>query len=150
MLCRDCARGTPSRLYQVDPKSFALAIPVTLAAALFGGWLMATIRHLGFFGAFVGFIYGMAVGEIALRLAGRKRGIHMEIMAGTCVFAGLLGGFAIHILAAVSTIPPGAYPPNADSMTASTLVLRLLIDPWIYVTMAVAVFGAISRIRSIG
>ncbi len=149
MLCRACARGTPSRLYQVDPKSFALAIPVTLAAAVFGGWLMATIGRIGFFAAFAGFIYGMAVGEIALRIAGRKRGVQMEIMAGACVFLGMLAGQAIHILTAVSAVP-AAYSPNALPITGSMLVLRLLMDPWIYVSVAVAVFGAVSRIRSLG
>src|SRR5437764_8246786 len=104
MLCRDCARGKPSHLYQVDPKSFAIAVPVTLAAGLFGGWLMASIGHIGFFGAFAGFIYGMAVGEVALRLTGRKRGLQMEIMAGACVLLGLLGGHAIHITATLATI----------------------------------------------
>lgn len=150
MLCRDCARGTPSHLYQVDPKSFAIAIPATLAAALFGGWLMATVSHLGFFGAFIGLIYGMVVGEIALRLTGRKRGLLIELMAGGCVFAGLLGGMAIHTLAAMATVPAGAYGPDGDPMTATTLLLRLVLDPWIYVTIGVAVFGAISRVRNIG
>ena len=150
MLCRDCARGKPSRLYQVDPKTFALAVPVTLAAGLFGGWLIATIGRIGFFGAFAGFIYGMAVGEIALRLTGRKRGSAMEIMAGASVFVGLLGGFAIHILTTAASIPHGAFSPDADPITASTLFAHLLIDPWNYVIIAVAVFGAVSRIRNIG
>jgi predicted small integral membrane protein len=150
MLCRDCARGTPSRLYQVDPKSFAIAIPVTLAAALFGGWLMATVSHLGFFGAFIGLIYGLAVGEIALRLTGRKRGLLIELMAGGCVFAGLIGGMAIHTLTALATTPPELYSPDSAPMTATSLLLRLVLDPWIYVTIGVAVFGAISRIRNIG
>src|SRR5476651_635259 len=58
MLCSDCARGKPSHLYQLDPRSFAAAIPVTLAAALFGGWLMASVRGLGFFAMFIGYLYG--------------------------------------------------------------------------------------------
>ena len=150
MLCGECARGKPSHLYQVDPKRFAVAIPVTLAAALFGGWLMATVRGLAFFGMFAGFLYGMAVGEIALRLTNRKRGLQMEIMAGCCVLLGLVGGHAIHLLVAISTFSGAPLAPGAEAMDPSYLVLRVLLDPWMYVTFAVSVFGAVSRIRNIG
>jgi hypothetical protein len=150
MICGECARGKPSHLYQVDPKSFALAIPVTLVAALFGGWLLATIRYMGFFGMFAGFLYGMAVGEIALRLTGRKRGLPMEIMAGVCVIAGIVGGHGIQFLAESSTIGANPLYAGGDGFDATTLALGYLMNPWMYVSMGVAVFGAVSRIRNIG
>lgn len=152
MLCRECARGKPSHLYQIDPKLFALAIPVTLAAAFFGGWLVATVRGIGFFGMFAGFLYGMAVGEVALRTASRKRGWQMETMAGVSVFLGLLGGYVIHYLAMTAAIPHQALPPDADvpMMSAASVAMMFLMDPWMYVTIGVAVFGAVTRVRNIG
>jgi hypothetical protein len=149
MLCRDCARGKPSHLYQVDPKSFAIAIPVTLIAALFGGWLMATIRGIGFFGLFAGFLYGMAVGEIALRLTGRKRGLPIELLAGVSVLVGLLGGHAIQFLIETSSLSAHTYV-DAEPMTAAALAIGYFMNPWMYVSAGVAIFGAVSRIRNIG
>src|SRR5438067_2335725 len=131
MLCRDCARGKPSHLYQVDPKSFAFAIPVTLIAGLFGGWLMATVRGIGFFSLFAGFLYGMAVGEIALRLTGRKRGLPIELLAGGCVLAGLIGGLAIQLLIESSTLSAHPYPPG-EGMDAAALAFSYFLNPWIY------------------
>lgn len=148
MLCRDCARGKPSHLYQLDAKSFALAVPVTLMAATFGGWLMATIGRIGFFGMFAGYIYGMAVGEVSLRLTGRKRGLAMEIMAGGCVFCGLVLGHLIHFLtitAQITTIPVA----GPEAVSPSFLALRILLDPWLYVSAAVSIFGAVARVRNI-
>jgi len=148
MLCRECARGKPNHLYIVEPKNFAVAIPVTLAAASFGGWLMATL-HVGFFGLFAGFLYGLAVGEVALRLTGRKRGLQVELMAGGCVFLGLIAGQAIHFF--ITTAVPGAQVPlgGVDVLTSSEVALRIVTDPWMWVASAVAIFGAVSRVRNI-
>ena len=151
MLCRDCARGKPSHLHQIDPKRFAIAIPVTLAAALFGGWLIATIGHIGFFGMCAGFLYGMVVGEIALRLTGRKRGPPMEIMAGACVFLGLIGGYVLQLSVAMARYTSHAHGVDLETTAGPlALVAATLVNRWIYVTIAVAVFGAVSRIRNIG
>ena len=105
---------------QLDPKNFAIAVPVTLAAALFGGWLMAAIRTVGFFGIFAGFIYGLLIGELALRLTGRKRGLVMEILAGGSVLFGLAGGIAIHLFTTVSAAAPAMFSSNAEPLTATT------------------------------
>jgi len=151
MLCRDCARGKPSHLYQIDPKLFALAIPVTLVAALFGGWLVATVRGIGFFGMFAGFLYGMAVGEVALRMASRKRGWQMETMAGVSVFIGLVFGYVIHALTSTMMVPHLAVEDSGQTVnTAALYAWMFLLDPWTYVTAAVAVFGAVTRVRNIG
>lgn len=150
MLCNACARGKPSHLYQVDPRSFAIAIPVTLAAAIFGGWLMATIRGIGFFGMFIGYLYGMGIGEVALRLTGRKRGLAIEILSGTCVLLGLLAGYGLHFLIATSISGAVVGPPDPALIDVSNLALSFLMNPWIYVTIGVSIFGAVSRVRTIG
>ena len=151
MLCRACAQGKPSHLYQIDPKSFALAIPVTLIVAVFGGWLMSTIRNIGFFGMLIGYLYGMAVGEVALRLTGRKRGIWIEILAGSAVLVGLIAGHAIQfaMLSALKTHVPYA-DDEAINPSRQVMLMMYLANPWMYVAAAVSILGAVSRIRNIG
>jgi hypothetical protein len=151
MLCRDCARGKPSHLYVVEPKNLAAAIPVTLLAGLFGGWLMSTIRGIGFFGMFAGFLYGLAVGEVALRMTGRKRGLQIEILAGVCVLIGLIGGYAFQLFVATSITGAHGSPLDlVEPIEPAAMALRLLLDPWMYVTIVVSVFAAVSRVRNVG
>ena len=108
----------------------------------------ASIGSIGFFGAFLGYAYGMAVAEILLRLSDRKRGLTMEIIAGVCVAAGLAAGFAIHAEAAAVTAHTGDSAVVESPVAA--LLMRRLLDPWSYVSVAVAIFGAVTRIRNIG
>jgi len=150
MLCNACARGTSSHLYQIDPKSFAIAFPITLAAAVFGGWLMVTIGSMGFFAALFAYLYGMGIGELALRLTGRKRGLPMEIMVGACVLIGLIAGFGMVVALSAGAAPSEPNGTVADAATPATLILLHLRNPWTYLMAAVGVFGAVSRVRTIG
>ena len=111
---------------------------------------MATIRGIGFFGMLIGYLYGMGIGEVALRLTGRKRGLPIEIMAGTCVLIGLLAGYAFHFFIATSFSGAAVVPPDAEAVNISSVALSFLMNPWIYVTIAVSIFGAVSRVRTIG
>ena len=150
MICRDCARGKPSHLYQVDPKRLLLAIPVTFTVALFGGWLLATVP-IGFFGIFLGYICGMCVAEILLRLTGRKRGIEMEVLSGGCALIGALAGHALHIITSGAMAPTTAVltPVDPEVSAVSAAAVAMLINPWTYVTIAADVFGAVTRVRNI-
>ena len=150
MICRQCASSGRSPAYQVDGASLAKAAPVCLIVAIFGGWLLATLGGLGFFAAFVAFLYGFGVGEVGYRLTGRKRGRSIEIMVGTCILIGILAGFAIHF-----SIPEFAHAPYAipfdrdgDPLPVTQELIRLtLLNPWSYATIAISVFGGVCRIR---
>ena len=150
MICRQCASSGRSPIYQVDGSSLAKAVPVCLIVAIFGGWLLTTLGGLGFFAIFVAFLYGFGVGDIGYRLTGRKRGMSIEIMVGTCILIGVLTGFAIHF-----AIPAFAHAPTASTFdgnvdplpTTNDLVRLALINPWNYVTIIVSVFGGVCRIR---
>ena len=150
MICRQCASSARSPAYQVDGASLAKAASVCLIVAIFGGWLLATLGGLGFFAMFVAFLYGFGVGDIGYRLTGRKRGMSIEIMVGTCILIGILAGFAVHF-----AIPEFAHAPLApafdgegDPLPKTQDLVRLaLINPWNYVTIIVSVFGGVCRIR---
>jgi hypothetical protein len=135
MLCRECATGQKSHLYEVSAGNLARGFVVTLAVATFGGWLLATMGGVGFFYFWLGLLYGLGVAEVALRATGRKRGTQMEIMTGVCCVAGIILGWCL--FAATQNLPE------------SRDFLSILKDPWAYVGIGVALFGAIGRIRSL-
>ena len=136
MVCRECGSNKKSRLYQVSAGSMALAIPACLLTATFGGWLLTgTFGGFGYFGMVLGFLYGYLIAEVALRITGRKRGLVMEILAGGSAFLGILAGWLI--TAALNPMP--GHPPFVAHFT----------NPWSYVLLSIAVFGAVNRIRNI-
>lgn len=136
MLCRECASSRRSPLFQVSAGSLALAFVVTLAVASVAGWLLAGFAmSFGFFLLWIGYLYGLGVAEVALRVTGRKRGLQMEILAAVCAVLGIVIGWL-----------PGAFSHGID---VTSILLLHLSRIWTYVLLGLAVFGAINRIRSI-
>lgn len=135
MMCRGCARGGKSRLYEVSPGSLGLAFLACLAVGSFGGWIMAFFGFgLGFMGLWAAFVYGLLVAETALRVTGRKRGTIMEILVGVCVALGLIIGLGIQ-----STFSP----------EMGRLLLYYLKSPFLYLSVGIAIVSAVGRIRSL-
>lgn len=133
-LCRECASGKKSRLYLVSPKSLALAILACLTTAVLGGWLLASkLGSFGFFALWFGYLYGLIIAEVALRVTGRKRGPLMEILAGTSAVAGILVGWLL-------VLPAGS--PEFISVLSGHL-----FNVWNLLILGLAVFAAVTRIR---
>ncbi len=143
-LCRNCASGRSStRLYQIDARGMALGYLGSLAAGLFGGWIVTSYGlYIGFFGWGLAFVIGNLVAEAGLRITGRKRGLQMEIMAGLSTFLGFFGGLLIHL----STHP--VIEEGVKEATNLTLQYELM-NPLIYVVLGCALAGAILRVRNI-
>ena len=134
MICRACARGGKNLLHQVSPGRFALAAAACLAASLFGGWVLASrVVGFDFMGLWAAFLFGIGIGEIALRITGRKRGRLMEILAGSSVVLGVAGGVAIDLLLHPETAGRAFY----------------LTNPLTYVMLILATISAVGRIRNI-
>ena len=148
MLCRECASNKKSRLYQVSAGSFALAALAALAAAAVGGWILTSpdFPMGGFFELVLGFALGTGVGEVALRVTGRRRGLKMDIMGGPCAGAGLLIGYAFNWVQ--NPMPPERVALSSSEY-ASMLHLGMpyLFSPMVLLTIGVIVFGAVNRIR---
>jgi hypothetical protein len=137
MLCRDCSSARRSPLFQVSAGSLATASLVCLGVAVLGGWLLADMGGgLGLFSLWLGFLYGLVIAEVALRITGRKRGIQMEILAGTCAALGIVAGWALSAL----------LHGGPDPVTA---LIAHLLHPWSYLLIGLAAFSAVSRIRYI-
>ena len=136
MLCRGCARGAPSRLFQISPQSLGLGYLACLGAGLFFGWiLMGVGRGFGFFALMGAFLYGLGIGEVALRVTGRKRGLQMEILAGVCAAVGVVGGWFLAVPSSAHALPPGY-----------TLTF---LDPMNILMLIIATASAVSRIRNL-
>ncbi len=148
-LCRQCADNKrDSPLYQVSMGSLALGYAGSLGVALFGGWVMAYIgRPLGFFGFLLAFVYGIVVGETGLRIVNRRRGLPIEIMAGVCAFLGLVGGVLIDLVTRHSVF--ALHANGAGAWNLPIYLSVLLLNPLTYVLVGIAIYGAVSRIRSL-
>ena len=116
--------------------SLAVAIIVGLAVSTFGGWLITSheFRVGGLFELVFGFFFGTGVGEVVLRVTGRKRGTKMEVLAGCVVVAGLVIGHAINSI--------------IDGIPETTSFFSLLfLNPMALVMYGVSAFGAVNRVR---
>lgn len=136
MLCRECGNPKHSPLFQVSAGNLALAFLVCLGVSVLGGWLLVGVGlGFGFFALWGALLFGGAVGEVALRVTGRKRGLQMELLAGGTTAAGMLAGWLIK---ALSFQPPPGVPVAFPLLPGS---------PLFYLMAGVAVFAAVSRIR---
>lgn len=100
MLCPGCG-NVRAPLADIPPSRFALALLAGLAAGTLVGLLLQSI---GFFLFFVAPMLGGLLGDVVLRLTGRKRGPKVEFLVGASVFGGaaaaiLLTGRWIWLLA---------------------------------------------------
>lgn len=134
--CRACAADRKSPLYQVSLSSFAMTAVVTLIVAVLGGWLISSISFGGFFSLVIGFFYGTGIGEVVLRMTGRKRGLNLEILAGAAAAIGVVAGRAI-MFGGLMAVMPGASGVSS------------FLSPWTIVFAAVSAYGAVNRVRFI-
>lgn len=136
MLCGECATGRKSHIYDVSPKVIARGFAASLTVAALAGWLMADLGNFGFFMLWLGFLYGLGVAEVMLRVTGRKRGTAVEIATGASAIGGIVLGWLI--FASVSGFPEW-----------SEYLMFQLSSPWTYVVIGCAVFAAVGRIRNL-
>lgn len=119
-----------------------LASVVGLAGGAVAG--LAVEFELGLISLFLAILYGGFVGEMILRVSGRKRGSRMEAIAGAALVA---GSIAARILAAPSIasmgnvrVPLGIFNVLVDLFSPSPMPAVLLV---------LVVAAAVSRIRYI-
>lgn len=91
ILCPACGSNKTSHIYQITPQRFALAAAVGLAAGTVVGLALQIVSGLFvLFLLFVASAVGGAVGELILRITGRKRGPKMEFLAGLSIIGGAI------------------------------------------------------------
>lgn len=97
MLCPDCASNRSAHIYQVKPGRLLLAALLGLAAGTVVGLALQAVS--GFFLFYLLFVcsaIGGFLGELILRLTGRKRGPKVEFLAGLSVIGGALLALGIN------------------------------------------------------
>jgi hypothetical protein len=96
MLCPNCASNRTAHIYQVRPERFALAALLGLVAGTIVGLALQMISGIFiFFMFFVASAIGGFLGELILRVTGRKRGPKIEFLAGLSVIGGAIISLAI-------------------------------------------------------
>lgn len=131
MLCRTCGNPRHSPLYKVEATSLAKAYAACLGLGLlYGALALPLFAGFGFIGLWIGFLYGGGLAEVGLRVAGRKRGLAMEIMAGVCAGGGPALGL---LLLSLVALPPPIW---------------LLLHPAVWLHFIVAAVAAVLRMRN--
>jgi hypothetical protein len=133
--CPECAALRTGPLYQVRPDRLALGLVAVLAVAFGIGMLLASIRGFGIFMLWGPLLGGQAIGELILRITGRKRGPKIEIGTGIAATVGVIASFFTWGL---------THGRPMDILA----IMNLLQDSPFYVIGAVLlVFSAVSRVR---
>jgi hypothetical protein len=133
--CRECGKPARDPLTAIPPAKLAIGFGVSAL----GGVIIGLLSGAGFFGLLIAWFAGGIIADAVIRFVGFKRGPRMMAM--------LFGGIAIAALAAfaVQAVPTAAsMGPDAGEFVASYLATQGL---WAAVAVAVACFGAWSRLR---
>ncbi len=139
--CRSCTALKGISLGDLSGLQVAKTIGAGLLAGAIAGF--AVLFHFGWLTLLLAFAYGRLVGGVILRASGRKRGSAMELLVGTTVVAGYLGGravIAIDLLAARSQASP---PLSVFELVAHSVVQ----SPVVLIALIAVVAGAVGRIR---
>ncbi len=131
-LCRSCAAGSKSPLYDVTPARLLAAAVTGIVSGVAGGWLLATLPLGGLLMLVGTYFLGSISGEMVLRAVSRKRGVRLEIIAGFTVGLGVLAGGILH-----SSMLIGMEDAGVSLMTNGLPI----------VGAAIAGYGAFSRVR---
>jgi hypothetical protein len=137
--CRECVRGIQDKYFNATPSDDALVFGVTTGATALIAGIIAAMNLPLLFVIIVGLPIGGAIGELAIRLMGKRRGRSTpQFGAAGAVVGGIVGVIGRVVLV-------------AGSRVSFDLILRAAFSEWgawIAVLMiAVAVYG---RLRSRG
>jgi hypothetical protein len=135
--CKDCASLRSSPLYRVSPGQMAVGVLGGIAVATAIGYALASASGMGLFILWGGLLGGGLIGEVMLRLTGRKRGTQMEIATGIVAALGMVIGFALW------------YSAHTDEVTLMYGgLLGFLQYSWFYVaSVGIAVICAATRVK---
>jgi hypothetical protein len=135
--CRQCGRPARDPLTAIPPAQLAIGFGV----AALGGVVVALLTGggFGFFGLLIAWFAGGIVADAVIRFVGFKRGPRMMAMLFGGLAAGALVAFAVQLGPFLASSAP-----DGGGFAGSYLVNQGL---WMAVGVAVAGFGAWSRLR---
>lgn len=131
--CAECAQLRRSPIYEVSPAQYLVATGVAWGLGAMLGFVWAFLRFMPFF-FYLNFLVslgiGYAIGELTGRAINRKRGVGLQVLAGT----GVLIGF---IVAQIRFLPGGLL----------FFSLFPLANPWNWLVLGLGIYIAVSRLR---
>lgn len=107
-------------------------------ASIFAGIVAGIIGEIGFLAIIIAYGYGPLAGATIMRAAGMKRGLMLEILAGSGMATGVL---------ALKLLPAALF--GQAHYSAISFGLVSLLDPLFWVAVAIAIARAVMRIRYI-
>ena len=133
--CKECANVRPSPIYQISTLYYLKAAGAGLGLALAGGVVWALLRDIPFASIITSIIVGVAIGEGISRVANRKRGLGLQVIASVSVIASSFVGKAIQ----------AAFFHDLSGQTFMRYVIS--VDVYLLLFLGVGVFYAIGRLR---
>jgi hypothetical protein len=97
--------------------------------------LLTTVRGFGIFMIWAPLLGGQAIGELILRITGRKRGPKIEIGTGVAATIGVIASFFTWGLT------------SGKPMDIMSIIGLLEQSPFYIIGAAIVVFSAVSRVR---
>ena len=134
--CKPCARLRKAPQFDVGASRLALAGVGALATAALA-WLV--VLQVPFLVWLLAIFVGLAVGEVASRLARRRVSRPLEIIVGVDI---VLGFVAVRIF---QSMAPGV--GLQPSVTRFAAVSTALNDPFSLILLGLAIFAGVTRLR---
>ncbi len=133
--CKECANVRRSPIYEVSTVYYLKAAGAGLGLALAGGVVWALLRGVPFASIITSIIVGLAIGEGISRVANRKRGVGLQVIAAVSVIASSVVGKAIE----------AAFFYDLSGQGFRSYVLS--VDLYLLLFLGVGVFYAVGRLR---
>ena len=133
--CKECANVRRSPIYEVSTVYYLKAAGAGLGLALAGGVVWALLRGVPFASIITSIIVGLAIGEGISRVANRKRGVGLQVIAAVSVIASSVVGKAIE----------AAFFYDLSGQGFMSYVLS--VDLYLLLFLGVGVFYAVGRLR---
>ena len=133
--CKGCANVRRSPIYEVSAFYYTKAAGAGLGLAVAGGVVWALLRGIPFASILASIIVGVAIGEGISRVANRKRGLGLQVIAAMSVVTSSVTGKAME----------AAFFYNLSGRGFREYVLS--VDVYMLLFLVVGVFYAVGRLR---
>ena len=133
--CKGCAKVRRSPIYEVGTLYYLKAAGAGLGLAVAGGVVWALLRGIPFASIITSIIVGVVIGEGISRVANRKRGVGLQVIAAISVIASGFAGKAMQ----------AAFFYDLSGQGFWRYVLS--VDVFLLLFLGVGVFYAVGRLR---
>jgi hypothetical protein len=135
MRCKECASLKSNVLYQIHPGRLALAFVISIAVNCLGAYIF---QYLSFFVIFASYYYGNLIGEMFLRLTGRKAGKPVEIASVTSIALGAIIVYGYEFISQIADDKADALQQHASYSVLTSLDAYISMSIWHLIGIVIA------------